>query len=716
MGRKNNKRAAREARATRDFFAVTPSAVDSPPVSASSAAPPPPPPDVAGPPPPPPTIPGTRSFHPLNRAIEKGDAEGMRQAYDYVFTRGKELYLKYLADKELRREEIIAMFVLAYSYYDMGSKQIVWAIDTDIISLVADNIAEGKLLGLFINGTEKTGLQPSQIVIHAPAPLTEYDAASLIVDLILDLNMRWALNLKSQDFTCKNPYDYLPMIALGLIHMVAFGRHLDVSITPDKFLLVGITFFRFPKMEARNNLLVPETPALTEEEVDQIYHAIGKMAGKPYQPNLDGNPINPEKIFTYTEAGQVPRLDHKLGFRELDEESTDDHPVHHPSICDDPRRWSASNQGPQVACRSGASAAKASYRGTTSGNNPPGSLAGPSTGTGAGTGTMAGSASASATARPRGSLLFQDHATASSSSAPKATTGGGRPKKPTQGQIPLIDAKKDNAKPSGPGDATRRLHKHLAELLKIDYPSIHERRKALERARDDILKSDTLAAARAEQGIVPGPGGSSSASTSAQAQPKKKKELRRRPSLHHVDRTTLQTTHFQIGMDRGWLGELERMQAMAFVKNGEYKEMADATRKAFGDKYGYELKEAADAEKENPNDPKDKGKGKAKEYCRDEEAEGQTCVAKDKDKSSQASDYLRRKEEYFGAKAKGKKGKGKNKGRGKAKDESLPEPEVDNEKEEEPPVAGPSKKKAEPAPGKQYDGGNDSETSDMYGP
>lgn len=84
MGRKNNKRAAREARATRDFFAVTPSAVDSPPVSASSAAPPPPPPDVAGPPPPPPTIPGTRSFHPLNRAIEKGDAEGMRQAYDYV--------------------------------------------------------------------------------------------------------------------------------------------------------------------------------------------------------------------------------------------------------------------------------------------------------------------------------------------------------------------------------------------------------------------------------------------------------------------------------------------------------------------------------------------------------------------------------------------------------------------------------------------------------
>ncbi|KAL2421787.1 hypothetical protein ABEF95_006821 [Exophiala dermatitidis] len=654
MGRKNNKRAAREARATRDFFAVTPSAVDSPPVSASSAAPPPPPPDVAGPPPPPPTIPGTRSFHPLNRAIEKGDAEGMRQAYDYVFTRGKELYLKYLADKELRREEIIAMFVLAYSYYDMGSKQIVWAIDTDIISLVADNIAEGKLLGLFINGTEKTGLQPSQIVIHAPAPLTEYDAASLIVDLILDLNMRWALNLKSQDFTCKNPYDYLPMIALGLIHMVAFGRHLDVSITPDKFLLVGITFFRFPKMEARNNLLVPETPALTEEEVDQIYHAIGKMAGKPYQPNLDGNPINPEKIFTYTEAGQVPRLDHKLGFRELDEESTDDHPVHHPSICDDPRRW--------------------------------------------------------------GSLLFQDHATASSSSAPKATTGGGRPKKPTQGQIPLIDAKKDNATPSGPGDATRRLHKHLAELLKIDYPSIHERRKALERARDDILKSDTLAAARAEQGIVPGPVGSSSASTSAQAQPKKKKELRRRPSLHHVDRTTLQTTHFQIGMDRGWLGELERMQAMAFVKNGEYKEMADATRKAFGDKYGYELKEAADAEKENPNDPKDKGKGKAKEYCRDEEAEGQTCVAKDKDKSSQASDYLRRKEEYFGAKAKGKKGKGKNKGRGKAKDESLPEPEVDNEKEEEPPVAGPSKKKAEPAPGKQYDGGNDSETSDMYGP
>ncbi|KAL2400442.1 hypothetical protein ABEF95_007117 [Exophiala dermatitidis] len=713
MGRKNNKRAAREARATRDFFAVAPSSVGPPPVSAPSAAPPPPPPDVSGPPPPPPpAIPGTRSFHPLNRAIEKGDEEGMRQAYEYVFTKGKELYLKYIADKESRREEIIAMFVLAYSYYDMGSKQVVWAIDTDIISLVADNIAEGKLLGLFINGTEKTGLQPSQIVIHAPAPLTEYDAASLIVDLILDLNMRWALNLKSQDFTCKNPYDYLPMIALGLIHMVAFGRHLDFSITPDKFLLVGITFFRFPKMEARNNLLVPETPALTEEELDKIYHAISNMAGKPYQPKLDGNPINPEKIFTYTEAGQVPRLDHKLGFRELDEESTDDHPIHHGSICgNDTRRRSASTQGPQVACRSGASAVKASYRGTTSVNNPSGSLAGPSTGTGTGTGTTAGSASASATARPRGSLLFHDNATAtaSSSSAAQATTGGNRAKKPTQGQIPLIDAKKDNAKPSAPGDATRRLHKHLAELLKIDYPSIHERRKALERARDDILKSDTLAAARAEQGIVPGQG----ASASAQAQPKKK-ERKRRPSLHHVDRTTLQTTHFKIGMDRGWLGELERMQAMAFVKNGEWKEMADATEKAFGDKYGHELKEAADAEKENPDDPKDKGKAKAKDYCHDEKAdEEETCVAKDKCQSTQASDYLRRKEEYFSAKG---KGKGKKRGKKGKAQESIPaEPEVDNDKEE-PSVAGPSKKKPEPAAGKQYDGGNDSETSDMYGP
>lgn len=72
----------------------------------------------------------------------------------------------------------------------------------------------------------------------------------------------------------------------------------------------------------------------------------------------------------------------------------------------------------------------------------------------------------------------------------------------------------------------RRLSEHLDRLLQIDYPSAEARREVLGRARADILKSETYRDATR-------------------------------------GKTSAQTTSFPIGSGPDWLGDLERMQAMA---------------------------------------------------------------------------------------------------------------------------------------------------------
>ncbi|EXJ77711.1 hypothetical protein A1O3_09940 [Capronia epimyces CBS 606.96] len=479
MGRNSHKKRALNAQITRNFFAQVPRPTSpAHPPSTTVAVP---------------TLPA-ESIHPLAGVLGAGEQKAAQQTFEYISNLGQELLGIYLANKASFREELIEAFTCAYSYVNYDSRSISWGVDTDLLSLIADQLAEGEVIGLFTNGAVKSGIPAEDLVVTAPAQLTEYDVISLVVDALLELVERSTLETSEQH---RQDGAFLPIFALALIRITATSRCLYTLQRPDKDLWLVLRQVRYPKMETINNLVVPGASPLTEKEWEVIAATVRAMGGDPT------NRADFEAMF------KIPLAPKPASDGDIEEED-DGPPIELPDLQGSSKPKVMPTSAPDFTEADGFAASQAATDE-------------PATDKGKGKG--------------RERVAF-----ASATATASATTA-----KAAGVEIPRIDAGKVKGVHLKAEAARSRLRHHIQKLLEIDHPSIEARREAFTRALEDITKSETYKDAKKPE--------------------RAERERRRRPSLHHVDRTTLKTTSFPIGTEPGWLGELERMQGEALRKD-----------------------------------------------------------------------------------------------------------------------------------------------------
>lgn len=189
---------------------------------------------------------------------------------------GEECRQEYLNAKDAFREQTIQSFISAYSFVDKESRRVFWGLDTDIASLVADQIAAGAVIGLFTNGTVNGGVLPGDIVIQAPDMLEQYDVISLIVDLLLE-RVEEDSAARNLGGNTQNECD-TPIFALALVHVTALSRLFYYTDRVDNNFWHRLRRLRYPKMEAYYNLNVPGEGLLTSEEMADVLAMISARA------------------------------------------------------------------------------------------------------------------------------------------------------------------------------------------------------------------------------------------------------------------------------------------------------------------------------------------------------------------------------------------------------------------------------------------------------
>jgi len=136
-----------------------------------------------------------------------------------------------------------------------------------------------------------------------------------------------------------------------------------------------------------------------------------------------------------------------------------------------------------------------------------------------------------------------------------ATPAAARPAVDPITLVPNLDAGLEGRRrPLTQKAANDRLHRHLNEIIKAPYPNPTARRIALARARQQIMHSEVLAAARGEQSLRP---------TAPRARPAPAPAPA--PAPGHVPGS------FQFGTLRGWDGELEAMMVEGMRKRAAEK-------------------------------------------------------------------------------------------------------------------------------------------------
>ncbi|KAI1616119.1 hypothetical protein EDD36DRAFT_461013 [Exophiala viscosa] len=452
--------------------------------------------------------------------------------------------------KENRRETehlLIREFIFTYGRQIPGTKALEWHIDLEIIKQVAEGIFSRRLIGLWATGAESVGTPAEDIVVTVPRQFGDYEAASFIVGYFLESAVKIEKGLIPPADPDKPPA-YLPLITLGLIKFSTLLKQLNHYPEEPAHVRDWEDFYqtRIDSMATKENLYVPGaianmdgtslTKGSAEEEDDLDLGALtitdpaapgeGKKKKKKRKNRKRKNKNKGKGKALATEtAADVDPGDND----EPDESEPESEPEQEAEPAPEPEP----EPEPEPAADKGKGKARA--------EDLPAYVPGPETPS---IPDMPGAFGPG----PAVPSAPEDNGEGPSSRAAAAPARPARAIDPIT-LVPDIDAGLEGRRrPLTEKAANDRITRHLHKILDAPYKTKAARHAALARARQQIMQSETLAAARGEQRLRP---------TAPRA--------RAAPEPEHVP------SRFQFGTLPGWEGELEAMMVEGMRKRAPEK-------------------------------------------------------------------------------------------------------------------------------------------------
>ncbi|OAP54314.1 hypothetical protein AYL99_11415 [Fonsecaea erecta] len=271
MGRNNERKAARHARITQDFFdqvpesstgnpakpSVNPSSISLPTqiekaldsfVTASAA-------------------------NPANRRVLSATFQAFDLKDDYrqvACLLGERIYHTFERNKDAARDLLTHLFTTAYLTINKSTGRRVWRIDKDVKFEIVEAIHSRKLIGLFTHERLLKNSNPpaTEYVIDSPTCLDEFDVIGIIVDFFLDWSVECAEflrrhpDLKDLDISLPEYRDqHAPFVSIGIIEIgaaIKTGKSIDLDPRPLEFFIA----VRLNKMAEEQNLFIQGKPKM----------------------------------------------------------------------------------------------------------------------------------------------------------------------------------------------------------------------------------------------------------------------------------------------------------------------------------------------------------------------------------------------------------------------------------------------------------------------
>lgn len=406
---------------------------------------------------------------------------------------GKAVFARYKKNSEETEAKLIEQFTVNYGRKIPGQEALEWHVDLEIVKLLAEGIWYGKLNGFSANGAESLGTRPEEIEITATGDVCDFGAASLVIGYFFERALKFEnYLLESLEEGGGNPLDLTPpldllLITIGLIESTSLLKSLR-HISNDH--LANWEHFcqsRAASMDTKENFVVPgafpnnDGAVSTKDYSDEEDMDVGNLKiddaeagpvkddkGKGKEKATAVDDMTAEADTAAPRKGKKKRKNRKRKGKAKAQATDDDAAQSEPDL-------------PPSDSGKGKGKAKAT--------DLPAYVPGPNTpsvpdDTSAGYGP--------------GPALPSDNGEGPSTAAP--STAAVDPITRVAG----IDAGLEKRKrPLTKKAAHDRITQHLNDLVNADYPSKEARRAALARAHQQIMHSETLAAARGEQRLRP---------------------------------------------------------------------------------------------------------------------------------------------------------------------------------------------------------------------
>ncbi|EXJ71595.1 uncharacterized protein A1O5_05403 [Cladophialophora psammophila CBS 110553] len=648
MGRTNSRKAARYARITQDFFDQIPetSTEDSAKPSASTQA------STTSS-----QSEGEKALDDSVNTVsvikpgllcETFQALDLKDDYRQVACLlGERIYRTFERNQEAARDLLRHLFTTAYLTVDESTGKREWRIDLDIKREIIKAIRASKFIGLFTSPVQPKyiDLPPDEIefVIKAKYPLKEFDVTGIIVDYFLEWSVECANflrlhpDLKNLDISLVQYAErHASFVCIGIIEIAAAIRtekSIDLDPRPIEYFMAA----RFDKMAGEQNLFIQEkqqkpagknkgegkvkaaegTVEVVKDKQD-VNKRVTKMehAAEGVQGKED---INKDNAATADAASEfVPVV------MESSDEAAKDKNVNKDTITT-AASTSATCSNIAITSDDPVAAVTAGTRGlsindpgaghddpwglrTRRSRRPAASVVHTDIHTDADGLTSTGDPFPNQDPRARRRERLRTRAHTANAGAPTSpmtaadASGTATPAGPRAGRR---YASASTAGPNNASDLPRdtpaqrraknQLYKELEDLVNTNFPSAQARRTAFAQARQRLLRSETVAAARGEQPLrATATRATQEALTiglddalNAVRQQRVAEAARMRATGEGTEanaRAREQGFGFDIGGMSGWTGELEAMQIQALQrKKDEDAKKADKDEKKDGD-------------------------------------------------------------------------------------------------------------------------------------
>ncbi|KIV78735.1 hypothetical protein PV11_06351 [Exophiala sideris] len=454
---------------------------------------------------------------------------------------------QYKKDRRETERNLIIQFQYTYGRKVKGKRALEWHVDLEIIKQVAEGILSGRLIGLWATGAESDGTPAEDIVVTAPEQLGDYEAASFVVGYFLESAVKIEKGLYPPADPNKHPA-YLPLITIGLIKFSTLLKQLSERPEKpgDRVHWRDYYHSRLESMDTQENLHVPgaianmDGTSLTKGLYDEEENLdIGSL-------NITDSAAGPStNAAAPGEGKKKKRKNRKRGKRKnkgkgkaqptdtaASDVSDEDEPdIPEPGVAEPVGVVEPVDSGPDVP------EPKGKGKGKARAEDLPAYIPGPNTPS---VPDMPGAFGPGPAVPSAPEDNGEGPSTRAAAAPPPAAVD------PIT-LVPDPDAGlEQRRRPLTKKAANDRIIQHLTKIHNAPYKNKEARRAALARARQQIMQSETLAAARGEQPLRP---------TAPRA--------RAAPAPEHVP------SRFQFGTLPGWEGELEAMMVEGMRKKKE---------------------------------------------------------------------------------------------------------------------------------------------------